>query len=305
MSATLSRSEAIAALAFLSEAGVDCVLDEAAHDRFADSAVAAARPAQRAEPDMREPAPREAPPRASTTGRPSSRPMPSLREPPKPATVSPRAAAQAALNPDEAALSARALAAGATTLDELRAVLEAFEGCSLKGTARHCCFSDGNPAGRIMLVGEAPGADEDRVGLPFVGRSGQLLDRMLAAIGLDRAKDVYIANTVPWRPPGNRTPTPQEMATCLPFIERQIELARPDILVCLGLPACQTLLGIRDGILKSRGRWSEYRAGDRVIPALATLHPAYLLRQPLQKRLAWRDFRALRARLDELPATKP
>jgi DNA polymerase len=295
MSATLSRSEALSALAFLVEAGVDCALDEAAHDRFADSAAGLGRP------DRPEPTPRETPARASTTGQPSSRAMPSLREPPpKPAAVSPRVAAQAALNPDEAALSARALAAKATTLDELRAVLEAFEGCSLKGTARHCCFSDGNPAGRIMLVGEAPGADEDRVGLPFVGRSGQLLDRMLAAIGLDRAQDVYIANTVPWRPPGNRTPTPQEMATCLPFIERQIELAAPDILVCLGLPACQTLLGIKDGILKSRGRWSEYRAGDRVIPALATLHPAYLLRQPLQKRLAWRDFRALKARLDEL-----
>jgi DNA polymerase len=301
MSATLSRSEAISALAFLAEAGVDCVLDEAAHDRFAESAAAASRPSRQAGPDMREPSSPEAPARASTTGQASSRPMPSLREPPpRPAAISPRAAAQAALNPDEAALSARALAAKATTLDELRAALEAFDGCSLKGTARHCCFSDGNPAGRIMLVGEAPGADEDRVGLPFVGRAGQLLDRMLAAIGLDRAKDVYIANTVPWRPPGNRTPTPQEMATCLPFIERQIELAAPDILVCLGLPACQNLLGIREGILKSRGRWSEYRAGERMIPALATLHPAYLLRQPLQKRLAWRDFRALKARLVEL-----
>jgi DNA polymerase len=314
MSTPLSRSDALSTLAFLVEAGVDCALDEAAHDRFADSAAAAKRSAH---PPFAPPGTMltrsaegasELPARASTTGRPSSRPLPSLREPPKPAAVSPRAAPQpgvspAALNPDEAALAARALAAGATTLDELRAALEAFEGCSLKGTARHCCFSDGNPAGRIMLVGEAPGADEDRVGLPFVGRSGQLLDRMLAAIGLDRANDVYIANTVPWRPPGNRTPTPQEMATCLPFIERQIELARPDILVCLGLPACQNLLGVKDGILKARGRWSDYRAGERVIPALATLHPAYLLRQPLQKRLVWRDFRAIRARLDGMAAS--
>ena len=147
-----------------------------------------------------------------------------------------------------------------------------------------------------MFVGEAPGGDEDRVGRPFVGRSGQLLDRMLAAIGLDRTQ-VYIANVVPWRPPGNRTPTPQEIAICKPFIERQIELADPDILVCLGGPSAQTLLGIRDGILKTRGGWFSYTTGRREIRAFATLHPAYLLRQPLQKRLAWRDFRALKRAL--------
>ena len=147
-----------------------------------------------------------------------------------------------------------------------------------------------------MLVGEAPGGEEDRVGKPFVGRSGQLLDRMLHAIGLDRTQ-VYIANIVPWRPPGNRTPTPQEAAICRPFIERQIALCNPDILVCLGGPATQELLGARDGILRTRGRWFDYDTGSRTIRALATLHPAYLLRQPTQKRLAWRDFRALRLAL--------
>jgi uracil-DNA glycosylase len=147
-----------------------------------------------------------------------------------------------------------------------------------------------------MFVGEAPGAEEDRAGLPFVGRSGQLLDRMLAAIGLDRTR-AYIANVIPWRPPGNRTPTPQELAICLPFIMRQIELADPDILVCLGGPSAQTLLGLKDGIIRSRGRWHDYDLGHRHVRAIATLHPAYLLRQPLQKRLAWRDFKAIRTAL--------
>jgi DNA polymerase len=152
-----------------------------------------------------------------------------------------------------------------------------------------------------MLVGEAPGRDEDIQGLPFVGRSGQLLDRMLAAIGLTR-NDVYIANVVPWRPPGNRTPTPQETAACRPFVERQIELADPDFLILLGGAAAKELLDSPEGILKLRGRWREYDTGRRTIRAMATLHPAYLLRQPLQKRLAWRDFLALKAALDATPA---
>lgn len=200
--------------------------------------------------------------------------------------------------PGDATEAARQLARSAPDLDALRALLERFEGCALRATAKSLVFADGNPAGRVMFVGEAPGAEEDRIGKPFVGRSGQLLDRMLAAIGLDREK-VYIANIIPWRPPGNRTPTPQEAAVCQPFIERQIELADPDILVCLGGPSAQALLGTKDGILKSRGRWTTYATGKREIKALATLHPAYLLRQPLQKRLAWRDFKALRAALEK------
>src|SRR5205807_3545573 len=199
-------------------------------------------------------------------------------------------------SPEAAELAARNAAGGAATLEELRAILERFEGCALRATATQLVFGDGNPQARVMFVGEAPGRDEDLAGVPFVGRSGKLLDRMLAAIGLDRTK-VYIANVVPWRPPGNRTPTPQETASCLPFTRRQIELVDPDVLVCLGGPSAQTLLNLKDGILKSRGRWFSFHTGKREIRAIATLHPAYLLRQPLQKRLAWRDFLAIKKAL--------
>jgi DNA polymerase len=193
-------------------------------------------------------------------------------------------------------MAARDAAASAKDLDALRGLLEDFQGCGLRTTATRLVFADGNPKARVMFVGEAPGYEEDISGKPFVGRSGKLLDRMMEAIGLDRTK-AYIANVVPWRPPGNRTPTPQETAICLPFIRRQIELADPDILVTLGQPAAQTLLGTREGITRTRGRWFKYDTGTREIRATATLHPAYLLRQPLQKRLAWRDFLALKRAL--------
>ena len=199
-------------------------------------------------------------------------------------------------SPDVAVMAAREAAKNATTLDDLRALVADFEGCALRATATQLVFADGNPQSRVMFVGEAPGYDEDTVGRPFVGRSGKLLDRMMAAIGLDRTSS-YIANVVPWRPPGNRTPTPQETAICLPFIRRQIELADPEFLVCLGGPAMQTLLGIKDGITRSRGRWLPYDTGRREIRALATFHPAFLLRSPLQKRFAWRDFLALKKAL--------
>jgi len=194
-------------------------------------------------------------------------------------------------------MQARSAAKNAKTLDELRTILANFEGCALKRTASQLVFADGNPEARLMLVGEAPGRDEDIEGLPFVGRSGKLLDRMLTAIGLDRSS-VYIANIVPWRPPGNRTPTPQESQICLPFILRQIELADPDILVCLGGPSAQTLLGIKEGITKTRGRWFSFETGKREIRAMPTFHPAFLLRSPLQKRFAWRDFLAIKKALD-------
>jgi DNA polymerase len=213
----------------------------------------------------------------------------------QPAAAAPRPASFAGAGSDasDVAAEARLLARSARTLDELRGLLERFEGCALRTTAKSLVFADGNPAAKLMFVGEAPGADEDRMGAPFVGRSGQLLDRMLAAIRLDRT-GAYTANIIPWRPPGNRTPTPQESAVCQPFIERQIELADPDILVCLGGPSAQALLGLKEGIMRTRGRWLEYDTGTRKIRAIATLHPAYLLRQPLQKRLAWRDFKAIR-----------
>ncbi len=193
-------------------------------------------------------------------------------------------------------MAAREAAGSAKNLDELRTLMENFAGCTLRATATQLVFADGNPKARVMFVGEAPGRDEDLAGLPFVGRSGKLLDRMMAAIGLDRTQ-AYIANVVPWRPPGNRTPTPQETAICLPFIRRQIELVDPDILVCLGQPSTQTLLETKEGITKTRGRWFKYHTGRREIRALATYHPAFLLRSPLQKRLAWRDFLALKKAL--------
>ena len=212
-------------------------------------------------------------------------------------TARPATPVPAVVAPDEAAMAARTAAKSAASLEELRAILESFDGCALKATATRTVFADGNPQARVMLVGEAPGRDEDIEGLPFVGRSGKLLDQMLKAIGLDRTS-VYIANIVPWRPPGNRTPTPQESAICLPFVLRQIELADPDILVCLGGPSAQTLLNIKDGITKTRGRWFTFDTGKREIRAIATFHPAFLLRSPLQKRFAWRDLLAIRKALD-------
>ncbi len=277
-------AELRALLAFYAEAGVDTVLDEAPVNRFTAEA-ADPRPAQR---------PAGAPSATPPDQAASSRPRPAPSRPPTPA----RDSESAPPRPDAAIMAAREAAAAAASLDDLRAMLGRFEGCALRFTAKQLVFADGNPHARVMLVGEAPGRDEDLAGLPFVGRSGQLLDRMLAAIGLDR-KSVYIANVVPWRPPGNRTPTPQESQICLPFIKRQIELADPDILVCLGGPSAAALLGMTDGIRKFRGRWRTYHTGTREIRAIATFHPAYLLRSPLEKRFAWRDFQAIRAALAE------
>jgi DNA polymerase len=193
-------------------------------------------------------------------------------------------------------MDAREAARKAASKEELRSILDGFEGCALRMTASQLVFAAGNPKARLMFVGEAPGAEEDIQGLPFVGRSGKLLDRMLAAIGLDRSS-VYIANIVPWRPPGNRTPTPVETQICLPFTLRQIELCDPDVLVCLGNPSTQTLLQTRDGITRTRGRWFPFHTGTREIRAMPTFHPAFLLRTPLQKRLAWRDFLAIKKAL--------
>jgi DNA polymerase len=192
-------------------------------------------------------------------------------------------------------MAAREAARTASSLEELRAILDRFEGCSLKGSASRLVFADGTPGARLMFVGEAPGAEEDKQGLPFVGRSGQLLDRMLKAIGLER-QQIYIANIVPWRPPGNRTPTPVETQICLPFIQRQIELCNPEVLVTVGQPSTGALLGVQ-GIMKNRGRWFPYNTGTREIRAMPMLHPAYLLRSPIGKRLAWRDMLAIKKAL--------
>jgi DNA polymerase len=265
-------------LAFYLEAGVDALIGEQPVDRFAVADVPL--PAHKADR-----AAVNSPPHDPTPDR-FQRSAPPLS-----------GEGKTMVAPDAAAMDARAAAKSANSLEELRAILDKFDGCALKATATRLVFADGNPKARVMLVGEAPGRDEDIEGLPFVGRSGKLLDRMLAAIGLDRTS-VYIANIVPWRPPGNRTPTPQESQICLPFVLRQIGLVDPDILVCLGGPSAQTLLGIKDGITKTRGRWFTFNTGKRDIRALPTFHPAFLLRSPLQKRFAWRDFLAVKKALD-------
>ncbi len=258
-------------LAFYLEAGVDCALMDEPVNRLLDEDVGLHAPAE------------AAPKRPPLTGMPTAAPRPA-------------APIRTEVAPDVAVAAARDAARTAPTLEALRGMLESFEGCALKGTATRLVFADGNPQARIMFVGEAPGRDEDIEGLPFVGRSGKLLDLMLKAIGLDRTS-TYIANVIPWRPPGNRTPTPQETQICLPFIQRQIELVNPDILVTLGNPSTQTLLQTRDGIMKSRGRWADYDTGTRKIRAIATFHPAYLLRSPSYKRLTWMDLRSVAAAL--------
>ncbi|QDZ01149.1 uracil-DNA glycosylase [Nitratireductor mangrovi] len=268
-------------LLFYAEAGADEALEEAPVDRFADSRLAKAAPA---------------PPQAQAL----QRPAPAMRHDPPTQAPSPPAAApavQASVPDDAQAERARELARSAASLDELRDILAGFDGCNLKFTAKNLVFADGNPEADVMFVGEAPGRDEDLQGLPFVGRSGKLLDRMLAAIGLDRTT-AYIANVIPWRPPGNRTPTPLETEICRPFIERQIELAAPKVLVTLGGPSAKVLLNTQEGVLRLRGNWKVHRtAGGIDIPAMPTLHPAYLLRNPAHKRLAWRDFLVLKQKL--------
>ena len=261
-------------LDFYVAGGVDAAVGDVAVDRLAPAQASPSEPATTA---------RQTPPPPQL--RPEL-PPPGLALTPAPAS------------PDIAVMTARETARSAASLDELRELLTRFEGCALRTTAKQLVFADGNPQARVMFVGEAPGREEDLEGLPFVGRSGQLLDRMLAAIGLDRSS-AYIANVIPWRPPGNRTPTPQETSICLPFTRRQVELADPDVLVCLGSPAAQALLEAKEGIMKTRGRWFSYHTGTREIRAIATFHPAYLLRQPLQKRLAWRDFLAVKQALSQ------
>ena len=252
-------------LVFYAEAGVDAALSEEANDWLS-----------------------ERPPAAEPAATPTPRPR-VLAQTPAPIMAPPPPA------PDAAVMAAREAARNAASLDELRSILDRFDGCTLKASASRLVFADGTPGARLMFVGEAPGFDEDKQGVPFVGRSGQLLDRMLKAIELNRSH-VYIANIVPWRPPGNRTPTPVETQICLPFIQRQIELCNPDILVTIGQPSTGALLGVQ-GITKNRGRWFAYQTGTREIRAMPMLHPAYLLRSPIAKRQAWRDMIAIKKAL--------
>ena len=247
--------------------------------------------------------------------------------PPKPATIAEQGAPQGIVPPTQlASMAARAsnadppiavspaapppsgevsvrtaieLAAAANTFDDLQTTLAGFDGCALKRTATNMVVADGNPAGRVLFIGEAPGAEEDRQGKPFVGPSGRLLDKMLISIDLDRSQ-VLISNTVFWRPPGNRTPTTTEVATCLPFVQRMVELMVPEVIVPLGGPAAKSLLEQTTGIGKLRGRWFTYTTANLSAPIAVTplFHPAYLLRTPAQKRATWRDLLMIRQRLD-------
>jgi DNA polymerase len=235
--------------------------------------------------------------RTAAETRPDAAPPPR-----KPLTAPQRAGPDVAagISPEDASRDATSAAASCQTLEQLYEALSAFDGCPLKRTAKNLVFADGNPEARVMFIGEGPGRDEDLQGVPFVGRSGQLLDRMLTAIGLDR-EQAYVTNVIYWRPPGNRNPTPAEMAACRPFSRRQIELARPDFIVPLGAVPARELLGGSDGILRRRGNWGSIDIDGRAIAVLPTLHPAYLLRQPAQKKLAWRDFLQLSLALTASP----
>lgn len=273
----------LAALRWQVEAGADEATAEQPVDRYAVVARATA-------------APTTAPPVRAAPGlaeRPSVFAASTARSPSASA-----AADLAKLSPNVAVRSARGLASAARSVAELREALTAFDGCPLKHTATNLVFADGNPEAKVMLIGEAPGADEDREGLPFVGVSGRLLDRMLAGIGLDR-KSAYITNVIFWRPPGNRQPTAAEISACLPFVERHIELVSPEVLVLVGGASAKTLLARGEGITRLRGHWHQYESAGmaRPVPAMPTYHPAYLLRQPAQKREAWRDFLMVRERL--------
>ena len=284
-----------ALLAWQAAAGADEAIEETPVDRYKASAAfptaAKSTPAQLGEAPLTSIQP--------TSLQPAS---------PRPAAARPAASKPAATPPTTpglaktaAAASARDLANAATSLEELVEALAAFDGCALKKTATNLVFGDGNPNARVMFVGEAPGADEDRAGKPFVGVSGQLLDKMVGWIGLDRTK-FYITNIIYWRPPGNRTPTSDEVAACQPFIARHIELVAPAVLVTVGGPSTEALLHRGEGISRSHGRWYDYQTPGlpAPIPAIPIFHPAFLLRAAAQKRAAWRDLLKLEQKLAEL-----
>jgi len=264
-------SSAAALLDWYRAMGVDEIIDDTRVNWFVNAATAKAAAKQ----------PLTEPPRQAAPPSQSAEPRPGFNS----------------IAPDEAVMDARERAAGASTLEELEQALAGFDGCPLKATAKKMCFKRGNDEARIMLIGEGPGRDEDLQGLPFVGRAGKLLDKMLGAISLTE-EDVYITNIVYWRPPGNRNPTTQEVEACLPFLNQQVELLNPDFLVLIGGPASQNLLGTTQGITKIRGTWRDCEIGGKTRRAMPILHPAYLLRTPAAKRLAWRDLLSLKAALE-------
>ena len=265
------RAALLSALSWQIELGADEAISDTPQDRFEESS-------------------------------PKSAPAPSAASATPAAPRAPDSAARAPVDArPEPANPAADLARQAETLEALADTMKGWDGSPLRETARNFVFCDGNPAARLMVIGEAPGGDEDRIGKPFVGRAGQLLDRMLAAIGLDRnaeqpAKAAYITNILPWRPPGNRTPSEAEAQSFLPFVIRHIELAKPDVILSMGNTPTKALLATSTGIKRMRGTWVKHEATG--LPLLPSFHPAYLLRQPADKRLAWADLLALRKALD-------
>ena len=285
--------ELLALLAWWREAGVDVALDDTPIDWSDRGDVAPGN-------DFVWPARSDAVPTGA--GRPTTppqpqepvtraQPAPAIRTPSPPPPRPPVATPAAAPN-----RAAGAPAGRAQSLADLEAALRGFEGCALKATAKNLCFYRGNPQGRLMIIGEAPGREEDLEGRPFVGPAGQFLDRMLAAIGLTDA-DVHMTNVVYWRPPGNRTPTLEEVEACRPFLSRQIELVAPQLIMTLGGPAAMAMLGSTEGILRMRGKWGQITAGASTVRVMPTLHPAYLLRTPAAKRQVWRDLLAVKVAL--------
>ena len=270
------RTRAAALLALQFSFGVDEVVAETPQDRYAD---------------LREKSAPASPPHGAARA-------PEPRRPPSPDAPG-RRAGSGLMPRDAATASARESAAACASLEQLEGAMARFEGSSLKQTATNLVFGDGNPRAATMWIGEAPGADEDRLGKPFVGVSGQLLDLMLAAIGLDR-DNAYISNILPWRPPGNRKPTTAETEVFLPFLQRHIELVAPDVLVLVGGTSASTLLRRPEGITRLRGRWLTHDVGGREIAVMPIFHPAYLLRQPAAKKHAWRDLLAIKERLRSL-----
>lgn len=301
---TEPNPDLVALLAWYKAMGVDAAVADDAVDWLAhgDTPPGAALASVLSRPRTAPQLPTPVQPTAPTPGRPPfvggtpARPLPPG---PVARTAEPRQVPVAP--PDEAVMAARTAARSARSLEELEANLRGFEGCGLKASAKSTCFYRGSPTARLLIIGEAPGRDEDLEGKPFVGKAGQMLDLMLKAIGLTDA-DVHITNVVYWRPPGNRTPTPQEVLACRPFLDRQIELVAPEFVLLAGGAAAKAVLGIEDGIMKIRGRWRDMAIGQHSVKTMATLHPAYLLRTPAAKRLAWRDLLAVKAALTGLTA---
>ncbi|WP_284776762.1 uracil-DNA glycosylase [Agrobacterium sp. lyk4-40-TYG-31] len=286
----LSPAELAALLHFHADAGVDWLLEDTSLDRFAEfAATRQNRAPQREAPPRQNDAPQNSPSR-STQSAPQTRSS---------APAAPAIQTNVAMPDEQAIAAARFAAETARSLPELKTALESFNGCNLKNSARNTIFAEGDPSSGIMVIGPMPDADDDREGQPFVGKTGVLLDRMLAAIGLDRA-NLLLTNVVPWRPPGNRSPSGPEMEICRPFIERQVALAEPKALLLLGNFTARFFFGGTGTIHTLRGQWRDVASGHGIVPAIATLHPQELLNAPASKPLAWQDLLAFQAHIRQM-----